>query len=133
MSLTSADQVVLRSGDEVIAGITRRRLTLSQAVTDVTGAVESRWAIKAITDKPAEADLLAEGVFIANTAADVLRSAFLDGEAIGLELVIPHTGQWSGDFYVRQLTMTGKAEGELNFSTRLASTGSVVFTPEMEE
>lgn len=136
MSLVDADSAILRLVDggqpTDLAGLTRRRLTLSRKPHQSTLASRSSWVEQTGSNGPAIADLQADGIFVAGAAASLMRAAFLSAEPQAFELDVPSDGTWSGDFFIRQLVMDGRAEKELSFSLRLTSHGPLSFTPEPE-
>jgi predicted secreted protein len=127
MSLISADMAVLSlvSAGGAVAGLTKHTLRLNRPLTDRTG--RSDWAERGADQRPAEAELRAEGTFLSGAAQTALRSLFLAGSSDECTLDLPGEGSWQGRFFVRELTFRGEAEGEERFFLRLSSTGPVTF------
>lgn len=132
MSLLAADEVVLTVGEgasvAAITGIRRRKLVLSRRPGERTPAMSDGWSRHETHGRAGHADISVEGVLVADAAASALRSQFLSGEAGRFALELPRDGVWSGDFFIRQLTFDGKAEGEMQFALRIVSSGPVTFT-----
>ncbi|NRA29687.1 MAG: hypothetical protein HRU11_05430 [Parvularculaceae bacterium] len=104
---------------------------MSRKLTDRTHAFSAGWADHSSRANPAQADLRAEGVFLSNDAMTSVRSAFLTGEAEPWALVLPGDGTWAGQFFVRDLQLSGVAESEISFSLRLLSSGPISFQMEI--
>ena len=136
MSIVDADQAILRLVEDGqstdLAGLTRRRLSLTRRPHQNTPASQSAWVGQSGCNGPATADLQAEGIFLAGAAASLMRTSFLSARPQSFELSIPSDGTWSGSFLVRQLVIDGRALGELSFSLRLTSDGPLTFTPDTE-
>lgn len=131
MSVLCADEAVLTIGsdEDVLGGLTKRSLTLSRMTGDRTEIAGDGWQKLGSDERPVKAELRGEGVFVSGAATDTLRAAFSSGEPTSFGLVLPGEGTWSGRFIVRQLTLSGRAEGTMAFAVRLASSGPVQFTP----
>lgn len=132
MSVVAADLAELRVGPgSLVSGLRRYRLSLDRPSGDAS-AVGEPWGRATALQRPARAELRAEGLFVSGEAAGLIREAFTDGTPCAFSLFLPGDGTWSGDFIVRDLVLNGRSEGEVGFSLRIVSAGPVTFTPQTE-
>jgi TP901-1 family phage major tail protein len=75
-----------------------------------------------------QASVSGAGVFLNDTAADLVRATFFAGDIRNFRLVIPGMGELSGPFLIANLDYAGDYDGEATFSLALASAGVVTFT-----
>lgn len=111
-----------------VAGIRTTRFQLSQTRVEGTSAEsEQAWrellpgaGIKSVR-------VSGSGVFKDGESDALLRTAFFEGSAPVLQLVVPDFGTLTGRFLVAELVWGGAHDGEATFSVTLESAGSTVF------
>ncbi|MEM7740053.1 MAG: phage tail tube protein [Pseudomonadota bacterium] len=137
MTLIAANRASLSLIDNaaplLLAALRRYELSISRTSTDITQAAGSGWRDAAVLDRPLTADLRASGVFVTGAGMAAVREHLLAATAPEFAFTLPGEGTWQGAFYITSLSLNGQTEDELSFSLRLTSTGTLTFTPSVEE
>jgi len=138
MSAQRGKDLLLKIGDggapenfAAIGGLRTRTLSLNAQSVDITHANSiGGWRELLAGAGVRQASISGAGVFLNDTVADDVRTAFFNGEIKNWQLVIPGFGDITGPFQIANLDYAGEHDGEAAMSLALESAGALVFTPE---
>ena len=112
-----------------IAGLRTRTLSLNAQAVDITHSDSvGGWRELLAGAGVRQASVSGAGVFLNDTAATAVRTAFFNAVIQNWQIVIPGFGTIEGPFLVANLDYAGDHAGEATVSLSLDSAGALSFT-----
>ncbi|MEM8772638.1 MAG: phage major tail protein, TP901-1 family [Pseudomonadota bacterium] len=114
-----------------IGGLRTRTLSLNAQSVDVTHANSTGgWRELLAGAGVKQASVSGAGVFLNETAAEIARAAFFNGNIVSWQIIVPGFGAIEGPFAIGNLDYAGDFDAEATVSLALESAGALEFTPE---
>lgn len=138
MSAQRGKDLLLKIGDggapesfTTIGGMRTRTLSLNAQSVDITHANSvGGWRELLAGAGVRQASVSGAGVFLNETAAEMVRAAFFNSDIVNWRIIVPGFGDITGPFLIGNLDYAGDFDGEATMSLALESAGVVIFTPE---
>jgi len=112
-----------------VAGMRTKTLSLNAQTIDVTHSESTGgWRELLAGAGVRQASIAGAGVFLNDTASEMVRRVFFDGSARNWQVIVPGFGTIEGVFVVANLDYAGDHGGEATVSLALASAGEIRFT-----
>ncbi|HXI86172.1 MAG TPA: phage major tail protein, TP901-1 family [Parvularculaceae bacterium] len=136
MTAQRGKDLLLKIGDggapevfTTIAGLRTRTLSLNAQAVDITHSDSvGGWRELLAGAGVRQASVSGAGVFLNDTAATAVRTAFFNAVIQNWQIVIPGFGTIEGPFLVANLDYAGDHAGEATVSLSLDSAGALSFT-----
>ena len=115
-----------------IGGLRTRTLSLNTRTVDITHAnSDGGWRELLADAGVKQASVSGAGVFLNETAAETVRTAFFQGEIGNWQIIVPGFGTIEGPFQIGNLDYAGDFDAEVTVSLALESAGPLAFTAEV--
>ena len=134
MPKQNARDLLVKSGTEIIAGLTTRTINLNGNLVDITSfddvdANGTVWRTSLAGIQMLDFD--GSGYFADKTQAVSFLDAKNGGTYLSLEVIVPGLGSFTGSFAVGNLSFGAETEGAVTMSLQMQSSGPVTFTAEV--
>ena len=134
MPKQNARDLLVKSGTEIIAGLTTRTINLNGNLVDIT-SVDSTDANGTVWRESIAGiqmlDFDGSGYFSDKAQAISFLDAKNNGTYLDLEVIVPGLGSFAGDFAVGNLSFGAETEGAVSMSLQMQSSGPISFTAEV--
>jgi predicted secreted protein len=128
MAAGSGRNLRIKKGGVAIAGATTENLTINNEPIDVTDKDDAGWRTYLAEAGVRSVDANCEGYLVDGTLIAVAMGPS-SGQNAAYTIEIEGIGTFAGNFFLNPLDIGGEVSGAVTFTTTIASSGAVTFTP----
>jgi len=112
-----------------VGGFRSNNFTINGETVDITNKGSSDYRELMSTGGLRSISTSASGVFVDKITFLLAHTHVLAGSHADCQIIVPGLGEYTGNFIISSLDMSGEHNGEVSYSLSLDSAGFITFTP----
>jgi len=113
---------------ETIGGLRSTSISINDEPVDITNKDSANARTLLATAGTSSMTISGSGVFVDDSAIQLVRGSLANGAFKSYQLVVPDLGTYAGSFMIASLEFAGEFNGEVTYSLTLESSGAITFS-----